>query len=260
MTLTFSEKWLKHCESKAIERSEEYLEGYEIDNAAAAYAVDRFALRWKKKFGRRPRRWLITELGGQYTERLHLHGILFEKISKEDLEALWKYGHIWIGDYCNEGSIHYIVKYMQKVDKVHKYYKGKVFTSPGIGRNYIGSYNNLEQKRNTERDYYKLHDGRKVGLPIYYRNLTYDDITREDLWLKRLDKQERWINGIRIDLTKKNAEEYEARVRAQEQRNNRMLGYGEPVSEKTWDKMRYEIEKRDLLRAKRGKNLGNKEN
>ena len=108
----------------------------------------------------------MTELGHQNTERVHMHGLIWlEKkpkdkweeysinserfrgvkllwkeyniIQKSDIEKIWKYGQIWEGDYVSAKTINYIVKYVNKADEVHKTYNSKVFTSKGIGREYI---------------------------------------------------------------------------------------------------------------------------
>ena len=48
---------------------------------------------------------------------------------------------------------------------------------------------------------YTLRDGRKIALPIYYRNKIYTEEEKEKLWLIKLDKEERWICGERIDIS-----------------------------------------------------------
>ena len=96
VTLTFSDEKLDELcrEIKAKE-----------SNAVATLAVRRFLERCRKETGKSIKHWLITELGHNNTERIHLHGILFTDKSKEWIEEKWKYGHIWVGDYCNEKTI-----------------------------------------------------------------------------------------------------------------------------------------------------------
>ena len=77
---------------------------------------------------------MITELGHENTERIHLHGILFTKEDTQTIADIWKYGNIWIGDYCNAKTINYIIKYVTKVDEQHKGYEPKILTSAGIGK------------------------------------------------------------------------------------------------------------------------------
>ena len=61
--------------TKLAEENKE-LEGYELDNAIATLAVRRFLENWRKKYKKSVRHWLITELGHNGTENIHLHGIL----------------------------------------------------------------------------------------------------------------------------------------------------------------------------------------
>ena len=80
--------------------------------------------------------FLITELGHNGTERIHLHGILFTNEKTEIIQNIWKYGIIWIGQYTNEKTINYIMKYITKVDEDHKGFKAVILTSAGIGKQY----------------------------------------------------------------------------------------------------------------------------
>ena len=172
VTFTFSDKWLVKIEETLRQRGCT-LEHEELDNEIARYAVDRFAVRYKNENGRRPRRWFVTELGAK-KGRIHLHGIYFEDTDNDELERIWKYGGIWVGDYCNRASITYIVKYMTKVDEVHPYYKGIVLTSNGIGKGYMkkGNFERAKYKKNgITRDWYNSDNGFKMSNPIYYRNL-----------------------------------------------------------------------------------------
>ena len=157
-------------------------------------AVRRFLERWRKKYKKSVRHWLITELGHNGTNRVHLHGVIFTN-NPEDIEKIWSYGWVFIGDYVNNATINYIVKYVTKIDLVHKNFVGKILCSKGIGSNYL---NRLDSKYNlfndTEtREYYKTREGLKLSLPIYYRNKLYSDDERERLWLNLLDKEERWV-------------------------------------------------------------------
>ena len=66
------------------------IKAYDLDNAIAKLAVRKFNERWRKKYGKAVRHWLVTELGHNGTENIHLHGIIWaEDISK--LRDLWGY-------------------------------------------------------------------------------------------------------------------------------------------------------------------------
>ena len=63
VTLTFSEESLVELgEDKSINT----LNGYNLDNGIATLAVRRFLERWRKKYKKSVKHWLVTELGGKY--------------------------------------------------------------------------------------------------------------------------------------------------------------------------------------------------
>ncbi len=222
VTLSFSEQSLDSLE-KVIRWDNSY---YIRCNEIARLAVRRFLERWRKKYKKSVRHWLITELGQNNTERLHIHGLLWTDESKNVIEDFWKYGNIWIGDYVNERTINYIVKYLSKSDGVHKNYVPKMFVSKGIGSSYIESVN---AKRNVFNDKetvetYVNRKGFKFGLPVYYRNKLYDEYERERLWLQKLDEEVRFVDGVKIDIS--DGDEEYVEVRKEARAKNLRLGYG----------------------------------
>ena len=78
ITLTFSQESLQEL-GKEIQTADTYLYYNEI----ATLAVRRFLDRWRKKYKKSLKHWLITELGQNNTERIHLHGILWTKDSEK---------------------------------------------------------------------------------------------------------------------------------------------------------------------------------
>lgn len=197
------------------------------DNEIATYAVRRFLERWRKKYGKSVKHWFITEKGQENTKRIHIHGIIWCDVPRETISDLWKYGHIWIGDFVNEKTINYIVKYVSKVDKENKSFTGKVLTSRGIGKGYLkrhdaklNEYNGIGTK-----EYYRDRAGFKRSLPIYYRNKIYTEEEREKLWINRIDKEERFVLGRRISVSE-NEDEYNYRLKLAQEKNKR-LGYGD---------------------------------
>ena len=86
-------------------------------------------------------------------------------------------------------------------------------------------------------DSYRLPNGAKSALPIYYRNKIYTDEEKEKLWLNKLDKQERYVNGTKINV--KNGEELYYKVLKTAQETNKRLGYGDRGKE--WDKKEYNV-------------------
>ena len=167
----------------------------------AKLAVKRFNERYRKKNGKAIRHWLISELGHTNTERLHIHGILFETISKEDLTVYWKYGMVYTGYQCNLKTINYVVKYITKIDKDHKGFKGEILCSPGIGKNYIGTTTENKYKGTLTKEYYRLQNGMKISLPIYYRNKIYTEEQREKLWINKLNEKAIWVGKRKIDVS-----------------------------------------------------------
>jgi len=100
--------------------------------------------------------------------------------------------------------------------------------SPGIGAKYAESIKAIENKYEEQketRETYKTNTGHKIALPIYYRNKIYTEEEREKLWIQKLDKQIRYINGIKYDISKSDVEYKQALAYAQ--KINQQLGYGD---------------------------------
>lgn len=257
VTLSFSDKSLTELE-KDVKPG---LSGYELENKIATLAIRRFLERWRKTFKASLRHWFVTELGQNKTERIHIHGIVFlapartlpSASMKRDfvanIEKHWKYGNVWIGDYVNERTINYIVKYLHKSDPLHKYYSPIVLCSKGIGSNYINrwdSKNNTYNEKKTN-ELYTTRTGIKLPLPKYYRNKLYTDEQKEQLWLNLLDKNTRYVNGIKIDVSENDNDYWN--VLKEQRLENKRLGYGD--DEKDWEKINYEKHLRNLKRLQR---------
>ncbi len=260
VTLTFSNESIVEL-TKDIKG----LGGYNLDNEIAKKAVRRFLERWRKKYKKSVKHWLVTELGGNGTENIHLHGIIWTEESAKTINDIWKYGYTWIGDaenggYVNEKTINYIVKYVNKTDEKHKEYNSKILTSAGIGKNYIerlDSKKNVYKGKNT-KETYTTRQGIKLAMPVYYRNKIYTEEEREKLWLQKLDEEVRYVNGEKIDIS--NGEEDYYKVLEWHRDKNRRLGYGD--DSKNWEQKRYENSRRNLLVKQRiykanGRNEGN---
>lgn len=244
--------------------------GYDKDNAIATLAVRRFLERYRKQYKTSIRHWLITEIGHNGTENIHLHGLIWPIKSLDETLKHWQYGFTWKGkrindtyqNYVNEKTINYITKYVTKIDKDHPHYKPIILCSKGIGSCYFISYNSTHNKfKHTEtKETYTTRTGTELPLPIYYRNKIYTDEERELLWLQKLDKQERYVLGQKIDLSQENGpEELLAALKHAQQINNE-LGYGKPKDKKTdWDAYEYEQQVREikiLTRIQKASGLG----
>ena len=172
VTLTFSNKSIIEL-SKNING----LNGYELDNEIATLATRRFLERWRRKFKKSVRHWLVTELGQTNTERIHIHGFVWTEKPKEELAKIWKYGRMTIGyrsydptgkklnngntGFVSKQSVNYVVKYVTKTDLDHKEYKPKILTSAGIGKGYLQSAdaNNIWYQGTETKEYYRATDG-----------------------------------------------------------------------------------------------------
>ena len=244
VTLTLSNENMQEL-GNAIES---FATGYVKDNLIATLAVRRFLERWRKKYKKSVKHWLITEWG-EITNRMHLHGIIFTD-EVEDIKNIWKYGHVFIGEYVNEKTINYIIKYLNKIDLEHKGYKPKILTSPGIGKNYVKRFDSILNKYDgtKTKEYYRTRQGYKLALPIYYRNKIYSEQEREKLWLNKLDSGEIWVMGEKININNEEGEqEYQDSLKYYQKMNTR-LGYGN--NKTNWNKKRYLDKRRKLKHLK----------
>lgn len=249
VTLTFNDKSLKELTKIYNSKYQDYKKIEE--NEIARIAVRRFLERWRKKYKKSVRHWLVTELGHNGTERIHLHGIIFTD-EIEEIKKIWQYGIVWIGEFVNEKTISYIVKYINKIDIKNKGYQPKVLCSAGIGSNYtnrpdskLNKYNKTETK-----EYYRTKSGIKLNLPIYYRNKIYSEEEKELLWLQKLDKNIRFVCGEKIDISINDNDYYKTLQHYRER--NKKLGYGD--ESEIWSIKRYKEQRRELKERQRKKN------
>lgn len=268
VTLTFSNEWLKKLtegyeteSGQWVEGIAKELEGYEVDNAVATKAIRLFLERWRKKHKKSLRHWLITELGGNGTENVHLHGIVWTDEKLEEVERAWKHGFVWRGkmvggrlvNYVNESTVNYLIKYVTKIDEIHKEYRGVILTSAGIGRDYMEhpDSNNNRYAGTRTNETYRSRTGHRTAIPIYWRNKIYSEEEREELWKQKLDRQTRYVGGQKIDISKSEKDYYRAlkHYRAL----NIELGYKDGLEDKKekWLRQRYEESRRNMLLAER---------
>ncbi len=158
--------------------------------------------------------WAVTEKGHTNTRRIHIHGIFFMTNYRANfvnfLKRNWSYGYCYTGDYVNERTVNYIVKYMTKTDLDNPEFTGKVLCSPGIGKNYIkrwGDHHKYIQKQGNEKtnETYIFKNGQKGFLPTYYRRKLYTEEERELLWIEKIEEGKAWICGTEFSV--KNEEE-----------------------------------------------------
>ena len=102
-----------------------------------------------------------------------------------------------MGNYCNEKTINYIIKYVTKVDEDHKNYKSIILTSKGIGSSYLKTHAATKNVYNEDKtnENYRLNNGGKTALPIYYRNHIYSEEAYRD-W--ETDRKSTRLNSSHI--------------------------------------------------------------
>lgn len=245
VTFSFSDESINQLE-KDLNTN---LKGYNLDNQILKLSVKRFLERWRKKYKISIKHWFVTELGQTNTERIHIHGLIFTNHSLKTIEEIWKYGNVWIGDYVNEKTINYIIKYVHKTDPKHKYYIPLVLCSPGIGNNYINRIDSKTNKFNKDKtnETYTTRTGIKLRLPIYYRNKLYTDEQKEELWLNLLNKNIRYVNKVKIDVSI-NENDYNREINYA-RTINKLLGYSDNEINK--EQKQYEQDLRNLKRLQR---------
>ena len=152
-------------------------------------------------------------------------------------------------NYVSERTVNYMVKYVTKVDEIHRAYKPKILCSPGIGASFVETYNFKRHKFNgsNTRDYYETSNGHKMRMPIYYRNKLYNDEEREQLWINKLNEEIRYVGGEKVS-TKNGLEQY-FRLREWYRKKNRIFGYGK--GEVDYEQKEYENRLRELKVAER---------
>lgn len=253
VTLTFSDENIKKL---AQIEDLKNLAGYKLDNAIATIAVRRWYERHRKKYKKTIKHWLVTEIGGNHTERIHLHGIVWTDLSPKEIEEFWGYGTTRDGryragdrkqSYLNERTVNYITKYLTKRDLKHKHYKSIILTSNGIGKNYINTYNAILAKyvEGRTQEAYISRGGHQIQMPKYLRNKIYTDEEREKLWIEKLDSGYRYIGGRKININ--HEDELYKKYLTEAQKENKRRGYGN--GDFNWNEAEKE-EQRRILKQK----------
>lgn len=192
--------------------------------------------RIRKKTKKSLKHWLTTERGETNTERYHLHGLIWDDIGGTLTQELWQYGFVYIGQFVNERTVNYVTKYITKRDKKHEGFTPTVLCSPGIGEGYLrrsdSELNRFREGKTTET--YRLRNGIKLNLPIYYRNKLYSDEEREKLFLEKIKKGIVWINGRKCNI--RDHKTYMA-ILKEEQQKCRQLHGDDPIE---WEIEKYE--------------------
>lgn len=176
-------------------------------NKVAALAVRRWTERWRQEKRKPMRHWMVTEIGQNNTERVHLHGIVWgTKKEVDEMIKKWGYGNVWVERSRGEMTVNYVVKYLTKKDEKHPGFKGRMLASKGLGKAYVESNrakrNAFKEGGKTDTGYYTI--GKKEGyLNQYWRKKLYSDEEREEIRIGAMDEGTIWIGG---ELVKKDDE------------------------------------------------------
>lgn len=209
---------------------------YSSENDYIKKMVRLFLERIRKQTKKSVKHWFATERGENNTERYHLHGLIWGDTNGELTKSLWQYGFVFIGQYVNEKTTNYVTKYITKLDEKHKDFTPITLCSAGIGKGYLNrsdsELNRYREKKTIET--YRLRNGTKINLPIYYRNKIYTEEEREKLFLEKIEKGKVWICGIECDI---NDEETYFKILQEQQLEKQRLHGDDPVE---WDIAKYE--------------------
>lgn len=232
-------------------------------NYVAGYAVRHMLERYRKDNKTSLKHWLITELGHENTERIHMHGLIFTdqelqfgSVDDNNLRTwkYWKYGYIYVGEYVNARTISYISKYITKIDTDHKGFIGQILASPGIGRSFIDKLeitgHDYRYRPGDSSDYYRLENGTKVKLPSYYKKKLYNEEDREKIWRDFMDRDSITILGQ--DHSTRTCETLTT-IRDNARDYNLSMGYGDDSGE--WRKKPYNVTKQMLQQVERNKRM-----
>ena len=147
----------------------------------------------------------------------------------------WNYGITFTGFFVNEKTIQYITKYMTKIDEQHKDFIGKVLCSKGIGAGYIkrDDAKNHIYKPGKTIETYRLRNGSKINLPIYYRNQLFTEKEKELLFLDKIEKGIIYVMGQKVH---RNDEKYYLQLLNEGRKTEcRLYGY----NLQNWEQQKY---------------------
>lgn len=176
---------------------------------------------WRKKYGRSPRYFCVSDKGTQFG-RCHLHLLIFNPTTKDgrflsisELEKhhfFWRNGFVRYPTWLNDGrGISYVTGYitgsnLEQEARKHGHvmckeameYKPCIFVSNGLGKGYL---ERNQKMFDTELNMYVYPiNGFSYGLPAYYRYKLYDEETRWHSNLIHKKEKEQYIATHRDSL------------------------------------------------------------
>lgn len=177
VTLTFDEDNLKRF----------------IDTDSPNRSIRLFLERYRKAVGKSLRHWFVVEYG-ERRGRFHFHGLIFDPlVSIPKLRKLWSYGFVYIERLRGSSGCSYVVKYITKSQAHVGKYSGRVWCSPGLGKQYLTAenislhrlqYESLDTPGHADlssgfnNSMYIYLSNYKYSLPRYYRKHIFNDSER----------------------------------------------------------------------------------
>ena len=124
---------------------------------------------------------------------------------------------------------------MTKIDENHPEFVGKVLCSKGIGAGYIkrADASKHKYKKGKTIETYRLRNGAKINLPIYYRNKLFTEKERELLFIDKIEKGFIYVLGTKVH---RDDEEYYIQL-LEEGRKKEAILYGEHNQD--WEQQKY---------------------
>ena len=106
--------------------------------------------------------------------------------------------------------------------------------------------NNHKYTKGETNETYRLRNGAKINLPIYYRNKLYTEEERELLWIQKLNKGEVYVMGEKIDINDEIL--YKETLKYYQQRCKQIHG----DNPEEWEEQKYlnRLEKQRFARSK----------
>lgn len=196
--------------------------------------VQLFFKRLRKLNDTKLKYFAVGEYGGK-THRPHYHIILFNA-KLDTIQLAWDNGDVHYGD-VSGASVGYTLKYMSKQSKIPMHQNDdriKEFglMSKGLGANYLSdAMINWHAKDKNNRMYCNLMDGRKIGMPRYYKDKIYTDEERKIVgWhtrARQIEAQNKVLTGAGEDFERTKAEAVTAafrqmNIKAKEISNNKI--------------------------------------
>jgi len=133
----------------------------------------------KPKDGRSIKYYACGEYGGQ-TERPHYHLIIYNVRHVDSIYRAWTQGIVHIGEDCNDKTMAYCAKYIDKEDNTQKSVKRFAVMSQRLGANFL-NHINIENARNNQNGYYINRNGYSKVLPRYYKKQIWSEAESKEI-------------------------------------------------------------------------------